>query len=351
MTERAKNSTLFIHSGGLGDLVLLEPSLRALKKSLGPNSKLDLLVEKRAFKGSQEFFLTNKLVNEVKVFDFKGKRNPLDVFKLLKLISGYSTIISSGSSPIIAILLWLSGSQRRIGFKSKFSFLLTDKVQLNKNQYAACMLHNLVEPISGKADQSAVLPQMNLQNNACPVEELSNRRYFLIHPGVSELSNIKRIEKTPGSSFWKKLLLELCEKYSETSIALIAGPDEKEKIKDISSNIESPNFVDLSNQNFSIQELGSLIKQSSCFICADSAPLHIAVAVNAKIVSIFGPTDPQKIVPERKNIKVAKVDNLLCQPCLWNRRNNSCELPLCIKLLETESIINLVDEFTVSSQK
>lgn len=343
---------LFIHPGGLGDVILVLPALKELKEHLGENWKIDLLVEKRAYAGSLELFSMNQLINEVKVFDFKSKYAILHFSDLIAKVRGYNTVISSGSSPIVSILLFLSGAKQRVGFKSKLNFLLTASAKLNTNQYAAQMLWELSQALTQKSIKEKAIPQIKLPNRAIPVDGLARKRYLLLHPGVSVLSIIKRIKKTPGSLFWSDLINQLDSKLKNTDIkiVLVAGPDERETIKEILAKCKSAprNLIDLSDRSFTIPELSQLIENSLAFVCADSAPLHLGVSVGANIVALFGPTDPNKLLPnsqdyslqnEGRTLSVVKVKNLLCQPCLWNRRSQSCGLPICVDLQDPKDVL------------
>ncbi|MDX1920581.1 MAG: glycosyltransferase family 9 protein [Candidatus Caenarcaniphilales bacterium] len=345
--ETKNKKLLFIHPGGLGDVVLLLPALQNLRDGFEPDWQIDLLVEKRAYQGSLELFSINKIVDKVKTFDFKNKYALLQFPELIRQIGGYSTVISSGSSPLVSLLLFFSGAKKRVGFKSNLDFLLTDPIKLNKEQYAARMLWELTQPltrvITQKTDKEKAIPQLKLDTKAIPVEGLLTGRYLLIHPGVSVLSIIKRIIKTPGSFFWSDLIDKLDQKLKNTDIkiALVAGPDEKEIAKEIIKNCKSASnkIVDLSESSFSLPELIQLIAGSAAFVCADSAPLHLGICVGANIVALFGPTDPNKLLPNANDytslyggntLSLVKVTNLLCQPCLWNRRSQSCGAPICV---------------------
>ncbi len=335
MNPEQKSKLLFIHSGGLGDIILASPVLKALSQSY----KLDLLLEKRALAGSNEFL---PFIEQIKVFDFKNKWAFLHLPELLSKIKNYSMIISSGSSPLISLLLFLSGASVRIGYQSKLDFLLTTAVPLNKNQYTSFMLADLAKPLLPNLKQTQIIPNLDFAQIPNLLEKLNlkEKQYFLIHPGVSQLGLSKGIVKSPNSAYWQELINKLCHKFSDCKIALIGGSDEQNLIAEINQNIKQNNFINLGLQKFSLAELAHLIKYSKTFICVDSAPLHLAIAVQAQIIALFGPTDPQKLVPPNyPNLKIIQVPNLLCQPCLWNRRLKVCAQPVCVNLQNTDDVL------------
>ena len=58
----------------------------------------------------------------------------------------------------------------------------------------------------------------------------------------------------------------------------------------------SGNFIDLGGQ-LSLNELPSLILAASIVVTNDSAPLHLASALNIKLVGLFGPTSSSNYGP------------------------------------------------------
>ncbi len=327
---------LIIYSGGLGDVILLSPLIKLLKEKYN-NIEIDLLLEARVAKGSQDFFseaLTNT-INKIKTFDFKNKFAFLKIFDFFLLTKGYDCVISSGTSPIIALLLFFTNIKKRIGYKSKLSFLLTDSIKFNPDQYMSFALFDLFNLILKENPEKKLscIPEFKIKNTA-----LIQEPYILIHPGVSLLSQKKNIIKSPNSKDWIEIINHFL-KTSKEKIILIGGQEDSNIIKEILSEdlLNHERFLNMSDKNFNIKELANLIYYSKEFICVDSAPMHLGVAVKANMTCLFGPTDPQKLLPpNQKNIKIIKVNNLLCQPCLWTKRKESCALPLCIKLLKDE---------------
>lgn len=59
---------------------------------------------------------------------------------------GFDTVISSGKSPFVAIILFLTGIKTKVGYKTKTSKLLNFEVPLNENVYAGNMYFDLIKP-------------------------------------------------------------------------------------------------------------------------------------------------------------------------------------------------------------
>jgi ADP-heptose:LPS heptosyltransferase len=150
-----------------------------------------------------------------------------------------------------------------------------------------------------------------------------------LHPGVSKMSLVKNILKCPDENFWSELIQKLLEMGKR--VVLLGGPDDKDIIEKL-SNIEHKNLINLFGKTKNIQELASIINKSSAFICVDSAPMHIGVSLSKNVFAIFAGTDSKKLIPNEPNFKVIKNKNCSCSPCLWDKRQTSCESPVCLNI-------------------
>src|SRR5215831_4325708 len=84
----------------------------------------------------------------------------------------------------------------------------------------------------------------------------------------------------------------------------------------------APGAVDLAGMT-ALTELAALIRRSAVSITNDSGPMHLAVALDRPVVSIFGPTDPVWIGPYRRGNAVLYAD-LECSPC-YLRKLKHCD--------------------------
>ncbi|MBX9937615.1 MAG: glycosyltransferase family 9 protein [Candidatus Obscuribacterales bacterium] len=342
---------LTINFGGIGDEILFLPTLKEVKRLL-PSCRISLILEPRS-KSVKE--VTN-LVDEVLLFDIKKRPlKPGDYLELLNLTrSGkYDLVISSGSSPMVAMLLFASGIPVRIGYGTSAlsRLLLTHPVPLNKEQYAGNMYHDLSGglekylaqgfasiPQSSQApgiqipevyvqessrermrtalgeeeekleerlkslEDSFALAAADTTSGAAERHNRSNKKRILLHPGTSRLAVQKGIIKTWDSKHWLELIRKLL-KLDNTEVILAGGPDDEEVMKDLQSELgeEAKRIINFYGKTKSLADLAALIEMSDLFICVDSAPMHVAVGLNKKVVALFGPTEPAKLIPQTKN--------------------------------------------------
>ncbi len=326
-----KQKVLFINFGGLGDEILFLPAIISVKKEF-QDSEITLALEKRS-RGITN--LTNVIDNTL-FADIKGKKKYIELIRLLFKIwtKRFDIVISSGSNKFIAVFLFLTFIKKRYGYNTgKLSqILLTKAVDLNKNQYAANMYHDLVRPIT---NISTELPVLDIEKKE------TEPNTVLIHPGVSLLSIKKHMIKTIPAQTWAEVVDKLS--LAGKKVILAGGPDDKETIDIITAKVPSEKFINMYGKTKNLRELAELISSKEIFICSDSAPLHIAAALGVKTYVIFGSTDDKKLIPQNRNIVPIKSRECKCplQPCLWEKRQTTCETLECLNI-SSDDIVDIV---------
>ena len=321
---------LFINFGGLGDEILFLPTILSVKEQF-PNSEITLALEER----SRGIVSLTNVIDKTLYANIKGRGKYLELLKLLlKIWQGkYDMVISSGSNKFISIFLFMTFIKEKYGYNTgKLSqFLLTKAVDLNKNQYAVDMYHDLAKYITNIRTE---LPVLSIQKK--PIIENT----VLIHPGVSKISVQKGMIKTIQPEQWAEVIEKLAD--AGKRVLLAGGPDDKECIETIQKLVSPDKYENLFGQTKNLSELAELISRAEKFVCSDSAPLHIAVAMGTKTYVIFGSTDDKKLIPQNDKVTAIKADcNCPLQPCLWERRQTTCDKLDCLKI-PTEKIVSTI---------
>ncbi|MDH5477168.1 MAG: glycosyltransferase family 9 protein [Nitrospinota bacterium] len=136
------------------------------------------------------------------------------------------------------------------------------------------------------------------------------------------------------------LLCRELEKRFGYSIVIIGGPEDAANGARL-AQMAGDKALDLTGKT-SVPRLAALLRRAEVLFTNDSGPLHLAVAVGAPSVSIFGPTDPAKTGPYGQENLVLR-SGRDCSPC-FNRAcsyNHECmtdiEVSTVVEAWATES--------------
>lgn len=156
-------------------------------------------------------------------------------------------------------------------------------------------------------------------------KEAISGQFVVINPGAK--SHIKRWSHEGFAEVADRIVSEC-----GMDVIFVGTDNDKETVAGVIMKMNGAyrNFVNKTN----IRQLAALIKRSRLLITNDSAPLHIACAVGAKVLAIFGPTDPRKYGPTGEFDFVIN-KKLHCSPC----ENAQCAYDHeCMKMISAEEV-------------
>jgi heptosyltransferase I len=123
------------------------------------------------------------------------------------------------------------------------------------------------------------------------------------------------------------------------AVALIGSDGERESCEAVARL--APGAVNLGGET-TLSELAALIRRASICVTNDSGPMHLAVALDRPVVSIFGPTDPVWAGPYKRDGAVLRVD-LPCSPCYLRRLSDCPNGHACMTGVSAGAVIELAD--------
>lgn len=346
-SSRDFRKILLICFGGIGDVILFFPVIKLLKE-IYPLAEITLTVEPRCRLIAEK----NLNISKTITFDVKNKPKSKDYIDFIKVLRAekFDLAISMGRSAMVPMLLFLSGAKYRVGYSTnKLKFLYTKSVNLNQDQYAGKMYFDLLKGIGIDTEVLSPIPEIDIPKNDLNWAkewfesrnlDKTKEKIVIIHPGASNISKQKNIIKTWEVSKWASLIDLLTEK--NIKVVLVGGPDDKEDVEFIVKNVKkSDNFINAFGETKNFDQLGALITQASLLVCIDSAPLNLAVGVKIPCVAIFGPTNDKKILPNDDRFKAVRIE-LDCAPCLWDKRQTTCNELTCLKNLDVSVVFKEV---------
>lgn len=282
--------------GGIGDQILFFPTLDDLKRYY-PDAEIDVIVEPRS-KGA---YRVCKSVQDVIPFDFKDRNSLADWGNLVGIIRDreYDVAISLGQRWVVGFLLWLTGIRTRIGYKGAGTIFLTNPIELKTEQYAAAMYHDLLLPVginSPCLELAINVPKPDIDWAESEQKRLGVQEsgYILIHGGSSQLAQAKGIDKIYPVENWQQIIQQFRQKQPDLPVVVIAGPEDEQLVRSLLQSCPDIKVTSPSD----IGKLAAMIAGANLMLCTDSAPMHLAVAVQTYTIALFGPTEPKKLLPQ-----------------------------------------------------
>ncbi len=286
--------------GGIGDQILFFPTLDDLKQSY-PEAQISVIAEPRA----KEAYRVCKSVAEVIPYNFKGQNSLADWGNFLGVVRDreFEVVLSLGQRWAVGLLLWLTGIPKRVGYAGNGELFLSDAVPLKTEQYAAGMYHDLLQglDINSPCPELAInVPKFDINWAEAEQDRLGVKEsgYILIHGGSSQLAQQKGIDKLYPVENWQKIIQDIQQRQPNLPIVMVQGPEDSAfvgQVRELCPEIKLTTPDD-------VGKLAAMIAAANLMICTDSAPMHLAVAVGTYTVALFGPTNPEKLLPKSDRV-------------------------------------------------
>ena len=107
----------------------------------------------------------------------------------------------------------------------------------------------------------------------------------------------------------------------------------------------APGTVDLAGMT-TLSELTALIRRSAICITNNSGPMHLAVALDRPVISIFGPTDPVWIGPYKRADAVLHAE-LECSPCYLRKLKDCHHDHACMNGVSASAVIERAERILI----
>ncbi len=276
-----RESFLIIRPGGIGDAVLLIPTIRALRKAY-PQSKIDLLVEKR----NAAVFPLCLEVDRVYCYDAWK-----DLITTIR--RDYDVVLDTEQwHRLSAIVARLTNSPVFIGLATnERKKLFTHPVEYSQDEHEVFNFLNLLRPIVDYVEFDIAFPFLRVPDELTRktrtlLSPISDRRIITLFPGGSVL------ERRWGGDRFHQVAKMLNER--GFGIVVVGNKDDIQDGEKITREIPySINFCG----KLLLPETAAVMKEAVLLITGDSGIMHIGYGLGIKIVALFGPGREKKWAP------------------------------------------------------
>jgi heptosyltransferase I len=294
---KSVNSILIIKPSSLGDIVHTLPAVAAIRDA-HPKARITWVM-------NPEFtplLRGNSDVNHIHVFprkDFSGLGAPVSMMPWLKETRKLQPDIALDFQGLLrsAFIARVSGAKEVYGMSdgregSRFFYTRTAKV--NKREHAVERYLKLAELVGAQIGDALRCP-LPTGDPLPRFEEYPP--FILLHP----------FARGGGKSLTNRVIEEICLAFAPTRVVVVGTTNREIDITE--------NCVELTNQT-SLLQLIRLIRVARFVISVDSGPVHIAAAVNDRLLSIHTWTNPRRVGPYNpdawiwKHGKIVRVSDL-----------------------------------------
>ncbi len=332
---------LVINPFGIGDVLFTTPIIHTLKDS-NPQGKIGYLCNRRSSPLLRDNpYIDYLFIYERDEFDKIKRRNYFawikENIKFLEQIKErhFDLAIDFSLNTQYGFFSWYAGIKTRIGYDFKGrGWLLTRKIKLPAGynskhivEYYAALLGFI-----GLELKCRKLELFLENENVRHAEEMLERGgiggsdlLVGIVPGAGRSwGGSAYLKHWPAENF-ARLADKIIENYP-AKIIIIGDSSEKEICNKVISGMQHP-AIDLSGRT-TPGELAALLSKMKLVITNDGGPLHMAVALGIKTVSVFGPVNDVVYgpYPPGKGHIVVK-SKVPCRPCYKNFRVSECANP------------------------
>jgi len=323
---------LIVDLAFIGDILMSTPAYKNIRSSF-PDAFIDVLVAPAC----RPIVENINIFNRVWATGMKtGGVKSIQVEQELTRAECYDIVICFHRGHGTLIMLYMAGVPERVGFTNQGRFLF------------------LTHGIPFRLERHRAWNHLKLLEECLPIEIDYNIPTFM-NPDDESLSKIDEIidQNARGkpliainpNAAWptKRWLPEGFAKVADCiaemgyTPVLIGSPKEK----NISAQVlagTSAEILDLTGRT-SLKELAALFSRCDAAISNDSGPMHLANAVGTPVVSIFGPTDPERCGPWLGKIPPIQADND-CSKCYRKR----CWHLTCMQKVTSEEVMESLGE-------
>jgi lipopolysaccharide heptosyltransferase I len=286
----AEPKFLVVRLGSLGDIVHAFPAVSGLRESFAQGEIVWLTHPK--WEGLVQASNLTDEVWTVDTRDWSQLRRILGRVREHRFEAAidYQGLWKSAAIPYFA------GVPRRIGFSSAtvreagVPLLYNDRVRVNPSAHVADQSGELSLRAGARHATAGVHMSVAPEDEARVSEALAKEginRYIVLSPGGGWQSKCWPAER------FGMLATRIMEELHLRCV-INAGPGDEIPVESVISAAAAARPVPYTGN---LGQLMALLKNSSAVVAGDTGPLHLADALGAPVVAIFGPTDPARNGP------------------------------------------------------
>ena len=331
---------LIIRFSSIGDIILTTPLVRCLRAKY-PEAQIDFLVKK-------EFAVVlsgNPYINNIITFDKNDSRNELRRIRLHILFNRYSVILDLQKN-IRSILICARSQTGIIGFSKKLlarDLLIRFKINIYKEIKPVYLRYfESVETLGivydGKGTE--VYPAAEESKN---IEEILKQNNFEAEKPILVVAPGAQWENKRWTTKGFAIAADTFCIQTGAKTILIGGSGDVEICNSVQAQMKTSSLNLVGKLN--LMGSAALLGKAAMVFTNDTGMLHMAQAMKAPVVAVYGPTTRELgFFPLPENSRVAEID-ISCRPCTQKGLHECPKKHFrCMNDLKPEMVSSLANE-------
>jgi lipopolysaccharide heptosyltransferase I len=338
---------LFVKLGSIGDIVHTLPALAAVRRAV-PEAKISWVVER----GAAEILRDNPFLESTIVVDTKAlRRAPVSGETLsatrrqLRRLraSAFDFALDFQGLLKSALIARLSGASQTVGFARDSLREPASRLLLHQTVAVPARTHVIRKNLALVADalgihvpddanefEFPIATNADHVREAASIAERAGAPFAIINPGGGWVTKLWDAER------YGALADALLERHGLRSLVTF-GPGED----DLAARVAAASRLDAALPvQLSLKGFYELTRRAEVYVGGDTGPTHLAVAANAPVVGIFGPTEWWRNgSPRAEDIEVGRTDI----GCRVDCHRRTCSNWICMEI-EVARVLDAVGE-------
>jgi heptosyltransferase-2 len=340
---------LVVKIAAIGDLLMATPALRALKRD-PRTSAVHLLAGRSIAAAVRDNSDVDKVIylDDRRIFHGGPAARIAEVLRVSRMLrrEKYDVGFNFHRDWRFNIILFLAGCKQRVGFARgrRKPVLLTEAVAVEGIKHHIFHYCDLLKALGifclDFKMAFALHDDALLAAAAKFLTPESLEDYVVLAPGGAV--NVKEemeSRRWPAENFMALAGMLLA---SGRRVVLVGGGSDGAIAARIKAEV--PGVVDLTGRT-NLAEAAAILKRSRGVVCNDSGLMHLAAAVGARVVSLFGPTHPGEKKPLNEgSVVVWKGEGMACSPCYHDGEFPKCEHLNCLRKINPQEIFAIISK-------
>lgn len=340
--KKIKN-ILVIKIVGLGDTVLMLTPIKRLREHYA-DVKISALVTSL----SSGILADQRIIDEVIIYQVLDQhKGILDFIKLIRYLRSkrFDCVIDfEHHFKLVSVISYLTGAAKRIGFHYNQNLrgrLYTHSVFLDPGRHMVDSFMELLKPLDIESKQVKSLEKIHIHSSdeervtswltAHGIKD--NNLMVAIHAG----SGLRALSRRWDKEKFAEIIRRLNEQY-QARVILTGSRDEHELLEQIIKLAPNGTVYNSAGQ-LDLKGTAALMKRCQLVISNDTGPMHIAAAMGARTIGLFGPNLPSRYAPIGKN-NAFIYKKVKCSPCIQVHEGKvfECQDPICMHQIGVEEV-------------